>query len=101
VNRRTKEFGIRMAIGANAGSVLGMVMREGAWLALSGLAIGVVLCIPAGTLLKGVFALGIGGMDFVTVLLVAAALLAVTLLAAYIPARRAARVDPIKALRYE
>ena len=101
VNRRTKEFGIRMAIGANAGSVLGMVMRQGAWLALSGLAIGVVLCIPAGRLLKGVFALGIGGMDFVTVLLVASALLAVTLFAAYIPARRAARVDPIKALRYE
>jgi len=101
VNRRTKEFGIRMAIGAKAGTVLGMVIRQGARLALFGLVIGVTLSFPAGTLLKRVLPGTFGGMDFTTILLVSPALLAVTLLAAYIPARRASRVDPIKALRYE
>ena len=101
VNRRTKEFGIRIAIGANSGSVLRMVMRQGAWLALSGLAIGVALSVLAGTVLKGALPGGLGALHFITILLVAPALLAVTLLAAYIPARRASRVDPVKSLRYE
>ena len=100
VNRRTKEFGIRMAIGANSGEVLRLVVRQGAWLAVSGLALGLALSFTAGRLLKGVFP-STAGIDAVTYLLVAPALLAVTLLAAYIPARRASRVDPIKALKYE
>jgi putative ABC transport system permease protein len=100
VNRRTKEFGIRMAIGANAGTVLGMVMRQGAWLALSGLAAGLALSVPVSFMLRSVFP-GSGGIDAVTILYVSPALIAITLLAAYMPARRASRVDPIKALRYD
>ena len=100
VNRRTKEFGIRMAIGAKAGTVLGMVMWQGGWLALSGLAVGLALSPPVSFLLKSVFP-GSGGIDAVTVLWVSLALVAITMLAAYVPARRASRVDPIKALRYD
>jgi putative ABC transport system permease protein len=100
VNRRTKEFGIRMAIGAKAGTVLGMVMRQGGWLALSGLAVGLALSPPVSFLLKSVFP-GSGGIDAVTILWVSLALVAITMLAAYVPARRASRVDPIKALRYD
>jgi putative ABC transport system permease protein len=97
--RRTREIGIRMAIGAHRGSVLRMVMRQGLVLSLAGLAVGLVASLGAERLLDAMFSGS--GTDIVTYLLVAPALLAVTLLAAYIPARRASRVDPTTALRYE
>jgi putative ABC transport system permease protein len=79
--------------------VLRMVLRQGLTLALSGLAIGLALSFGAGRLLQGVFAGE--GTDFLTYLLVAPALLAVTAIAVYIPARRASRIDPMRVLRYE
>jgi len=99
VNRRTKEFGIRLAIGAKPVSVLSMVLRQGAVLAGCGLIVGIPLSVAAGRLLKAGFTEG--DAEFPHLLLLAVALLAVTLAAAYLPARRASRVDPMTALRYE
>jgi ABC-type antimicrobial peptide transport system permease subunit len=76
-----------------------MVMRQGLLLALSGIGLGVLASFGAERLLNSIFSGG--GTDPVSYLLVAIVLLAVTALAAYIPARRAARVDPMRALRYE
>jgi predicted permease len=98
-SRQTREIGIRLAIGAQRSSVLAMVMRQGLVLALSGIALGIVASLGAGQLLNSIFS---GGRtDPVSYLLVALVLLGVTALAAYIPARRASRVDPMRALRYE
>jgi predicted permease len=97
--RRTREIGIRMAIGAQRVSVLRMVMHQGLILALIGIGIGLVASFGAERLLNASF--GGSKTDFVAYLLVAPALLAITMLAAYVPARRASRVDPMKALRYE
>ena len=99
VSRRTCEFGIRMAIGAESGQVLWMVMRQGLWLSLSGIAIGLVMSLGASPVLKA--ALGPQDGDPASFVLVSVVLLAVTLLAAYVPALRASRVAPMKALRYE
>jgi predicted permease len=99
VNRRTKEFGIRLAIGAKPAGVLGMVLRQGAYLAACGLIAGIPLSMAAARFLKAGFTEG--DAAFPHLLLLAAALLAVTLIAAYLPARRASRVDPMTALRYE
>ena len=98
-SRQTREIGIRLAIGAQRSSVLGMVMRQGLVLALSGIGIGLVASFGAERLLNSIFS---GGRtDPAGYLLVAVVLLAVTALGAYIPARRASRVDPMRALRYE
>jgi putative ABC transport system permease protein len=88
-----------MAIGAARGSVLRMVLRQGVVLALIGIAIGLAASFGAQRLLQAIFETS--GTDFVTYLLVAPALLAVTALAVYIPARRASRIDPMRVLRYE
>lgn len=98
-SRRTREIGIRMVIGAQRTTVLRMMMRQGLLLSLSGIAIGLVASYGAERVLNAIFAGG--GTDPVSYLLVAGALLAVTAFAAYIPARRASRVDPLTALRYE
>ena len=98
-SRRTREIGIRMAIGAQRSSVLRMVIRQGLRLAVIGIVIGLVLSLGAARALNAIFSGS--GTDWPILLLVAPALLAVTLLAAYIPARRASRVDPTTALRYE
>jgi len=100
VSRRTREIGIRMAIGAQPGSVLGMVMRHGAWLAGAGAALGVALTIAVGGLLRGMFPSS-AGIDVGLYAIVVPALLAVTLVAALIPAWRAARIDPLAALRQD
>ncbi|HXI41845.1 MAG TPA: ABC transporter permease [Bryobacteraceae bacterium] len=97
--RRTREIGIRMAIGAPRISVLRMVMRQAFILALSGVTAGLVASVGAERVLNAMFS-GTS-TDFLTYLLVVPSLLAVTLFAGYIPARRASRVDPMKALRYE
>jgi ABC-type antimicrobial peptide transport system permease subunit len=99
VSRRTREFGIRMAIGASRGSVLRVVLRQGLILSLFGIGIGLLLSVPAGRAVQGLFSSA--KSDPIALLMVPPVLLAVTLLAAYAPALRASRVDPIKALRYE
>jgi predicted permease len=99
VSRRTREFGIRMAIGASRGSVLRVVLRQGLILSLFGIGIGLLLSVPAGRAVQGLFSSA--KSDPIALLFVPPALLAVTLLAAYAPALRASRVDPIRALRYE
>jgi ABC-type antimicrobial peptide transport system permease subunit len=101
-SRRTREIGIRMAIGASSVTVLRMVLRQGLVLALVGLVLGLVASVGAGEAMRAAFATGADQpRDFVAPALVAPVVLVVTLLAAYIPARRASRVDPMQALRYE
>jgi putative ABC transport system permease protein len=103
-SRRTKEIGIRMAIGAAQSDVLRMVLRQGVGLALAGLGIGLLASAGAARALSAVFPggpAGDGRTDFVALLLVASAVLAATLLAAFVPARRASRVNPTEALRCE
>jgi len=100
VARRTREIGIRMAVGAQSASVLRMVLRHGLVLAAWGVAFGVVGCVAAGGLLRAAFP-NTGGIDLGTYLVVVPLLVGVMLLASYIPARRAARIDPLVALRQE
>jgi predicted permease len=99
VNRRTKEFGIRMAVGAKPSSVLRMVLRQSALLAIFGVAAGMPLAIGLGRVLRAGFPEG--DADPAHSALLAMALFAITLIAAYVPARRASRVDPTIALRDE
>jgi macrolide transport system ATP-binding/permease protein len=99
VARRTREIGIRMAIGADRASVVRMVLRQGLVLALTGLAMGLVASIAAETGVNAVFSST--RRDPLACLIVASALLAVTVLAAWVPARRASRVDPTSTLRYD
>jgi predicted permease len=98
--RRTREIGIRMAVGAQSSSVLRMVLRHGLVLAAAGIVIGIVGSVAVGGLVRGIFP-GAGTIDVMTYLLVVPLLVAVTLLATWIPARRAARTDPLVALRQE
>jgi predicted permease len=100
-SRRTREIGIRIAIGATRSTVLRMVLRQGIVLALVGLVVGLVASVGAGELLRAAFPSGDTPRDFVAPLLVVPIVLAVTFLAAYIPARRASHVNPTEALRYE
>ena len=102
VNRRTREIGIRMAVGAQSGAVMWMVMRHGLLLASGGTLLGVLASVATGKLLRGAFPFpNVASVDVVTYALVVPTLLAVTLLAAYIPARRASRIDPLRALRQD
>jgi putative ABC transport system permease protein len=99
VSRRTREFGIRLAIGANRSSVLRMVLREGWMLCFAGIVLGIAVSVPASRVLKSVtFA---ANTDWVPYVLIPIVLSGVTLIAAFGPARRAARIDPMRALRDE
>jgi predicted permease len=100
VSRRTREIGIRMAIGASRPSVLQMTLWRGLMPALYGVAVGLVGSFGAERMLKAVFPTH-NRVDFGAYLLVVPVLLAITMLAAYIPARRASMVDPLTALRHE
>ena len=100
-SRRPREIGIRMAIGATRQTVLRMVLRQGVVLALIGLVVGLFASVGAGELLRAAFPNGDDQRDLLAVVLVAPVVLAVTVLAAYIPARRASRIDPMKAQRDE
>jgi putative ABC transport system permease protein len=98
VGQRTHEFGIRMALGAQRHQLLLLVMRQSVWTLAVGLTVGVGGAI-AVTRLMGSLLFGIGPADPVTLSLMAAVLMMVALIASYIPARRAAEVDPMAALR--
>jgi macrolide transport system ATP-binding/permease protein len=101
-SRRTKEIGIRMAIGADRSAVLRMVLRQGMVLAVAGLGVGLLASIGAQRLLAAMFPGGTPDANqIVGYSTVAAVVLAATLAAAYVPARRASRVNPTEALRYE
>jgi len=100
VSLRTREIGIHLALGATRRDVLRLVLKQGMRLSLSGLLIGLALGLGASRVLASLL-YGIGPGDPATYLGVAFVLLAVTLLACYLPARRTMRVDPMTALRYE
>jgi ABC-type antimicrobial peptide transport system permease subunit len=98
--RRTNEIGLRMAIGADRGDVIRMVLRETLLLMIAGLAIGLPAALGAGRLIAATLA-GVSPSDPRTVAAVSLIMLAVGLLAGFIPAARASRVDPMAALRQE
>ena len=100
VGRRTREIGVRMALGAQRGAVYQLIMREAAWLAGIGIGAGLLCAIGAATLIRGLL-FGVRSWDAGTLSAVAFVLATFALLASYIPARRAAKVDPMVALRYE
>ncbi|HMI51360.1 MAG TPA: FtsX-like permease family protein, partial [Candidatus Saccharimonadales bacterium] len=100
VARRTKEFGLRMVLGAQSGDVLGLVMKQGAGMILLGV-VGGLLTALALTRLMASLLFGIAPTDLLTYASVTTVLFGVALAACYIPARRATRVDPMQTLRYE
>ncbi len=100
VSQRTREIGVRMALGARAGSVLALVLGQGLRLALAGTALGLGVALLV-THAMAAFLYGVSATDPTTYAVVACVLLAVGTLACLLPARRAARVDPMTALRYE
>ena len=100
VARRTREIGIRMALGADADDVLWMILREGAWMLASGVAIGLLLALGTGQIVSGLL-YQVGALDPVAFTVAPVVLAAAALLACWLPARRATRINPIAALRTE
>jgi len=100
VSQRTNEIGIRMAMGAAQGSILRMILRQGVWIIAAGLLAGILLAVAISRLVAG-FISGVSPYDPLTYFTVSALLCSVALVACYLPARRATRVDPVVALRYE
>jgi ABC-type antimicrobial peptide transport system permease subunit len=99
VSRRTREIGIRMAIGADRAVVLRMILRQGLLLASVGLVVGLAVSVGAGRAMRALFPSGNNERDVAALLIVIPVVLGVTFLAAYLPARRASRVNPVQALR--
>ncbi|PYV04118.1 MAG: hypothetical protein DMG10_08980 [Acidobacteria bacterium] len=100
VSQRTREFGVRLALGAQRADLIRLVLREGVAATVLGLAMGVIGALVLTRVLSSLL-YGIRPTDRLTFAGVSAFLLAVTLAANYIPARRATKVDPMVALRYE
>jgi ABC-type antimicrobial peptide transport system permease subunit len=100
VSQRTAEIGVRLALGARPGQVRTMVLRQGLSVALVGVAVGLVGAIAATRLLSSLL-FGVSGRDPVTFGTVTAILVAVSALASYLPARRAANIDPLEAVRQD
>jgi len=100
VTQRTREIGVRMALGAQRRSVYRLVLQEASWLVGFGIVMGVILALGASALLRTLL-FAVRPWDAPTLVVVAAVLAISGLLASYLPARRAAKVDPMVALRYE
>ena len=100
VAQRTREIGIRLALGAGRGAVVAMVVRQAVALAVAGLVIGLAMAFGATRLMTSLL-FQVTPSDSATYVVVAVALLAVAILASYLPARRAARIDPVRAIKYE
>jgi len=100
VSQRTREIGVRMALGAQRSSVYQLIMKEAGWLVGAGIAAGLLCSIAAATLIRGLL-FGVRTWDAATLAAVSAVLASAAMLASYIPARRAAQIDPMVALRYE
>ena len=100
VARRTREIGIRMALGAQAGAVLRMIMGEGSIMLASGLALGLLLAMATAKILSGIL-YGVGALDPIAFTVAPLVLTIAALIATWLPARRATQVDPVQALRAE
>ena len=100
VSQRTREIGVRMALGAQRSSVYQLILKEAGWLVGMGIVAGLLCSIAAATLIRGLL-FGVRSWDAATLVAVSAVLGISAMLASYIPARRAAKVDPMVALRYE
>jgi len=100
VSERTREVGVRLALGAKPSQLLAMIVRQAATLGAIGVAIGLVLALPLALLLRGQL-YGIQAIDPATFVSVPAVLLAISAIAALVPARHAMRIDPVEALRVE
>jgi len=100
VAQRTREIGIRLALGARRGEVVRLVVRQAVLLAFAGLTLGLLLAFGASRLIRSLL-FGIEPSDAMTYVVVATGLLGIALLASYVPARRASRIDPVRALRCE
>jgi predicted permease len=100
VSQRTREIGVRMALGAQRGSVYRLILKEAGWLIAFGVVVGLVCSVGATTLMRNLL-FGVRVWDLSTLVAVAATLAVCALIASYIPARRAASVNPVEALRAE
>jgi predicted permease len=100
VSQRTREIGVRMALGAVPGAVYRLILGEAGWLTLAGIAIGLMCAVGAANLARDLL-FGVAPWDAPTLLGIASVLGVAALAASYIPARRAARVNPVEALRAE
>ena len=100
VTQRTRELGIRMALGAQRRSVFGMIIGQGALLAMLGIVMGLLLAIMVTRMIAS-FLFGVQALDPLTFAIGAMLVIGVAILACYLPARRATRIDPLIALRYE
>ena len=98
--QRTHEIGIRVALGADRGGILGMVFLQGAKIAGTGIAVGVAASLVLATSMRSLL-FAVGARDPLTLVVVSAVLGLAAMAACYIPARRALRVDPVVALRHE
>jgi ABC-type antimicrobial peptide transport system permease subunit len=100
VNQRVREIGIRMALGAQPGSVYRLILSEAGWLTMMGIALGVAGSVGATSLMRSLL-FGVSSWDVTTLAAVAAILWIAALVASFLPARRAASVNPVEALRAE